>query len=206
MRVGKRTVKTTHALQRQTDSVNAEGCAVLTRGAPCVNELLAWVRIVSDFCFLLHSSSFLHFQSRSLAARNMPYASGSLLDAWQRALHTGLTIRAARVWPKQDTFRLCFFLQKGPQSLNSTFTWNGYSSMLSQVKTGGKWKVYSRVFVLGLQLREQMHSTDRAREGRAGKKTEHRWGIMSHCFVLLNFSSCKFFKTNITIIYRSQNI
>lgn len=140
MRVGKRTVKTTHALQRQTDSVNAEGCAVLTRGAPCVNELLARVRIVSDFCFLLHSSSFPHFQSRSLAARNMPYASGSLLGAWQRALHTGLTIRAARVWPKQDTFRLCFFLQKGPQSLKSTFTWNGYSSMLSQVKTGGKWK------------------------------------------------------------------
>ena len=98
------------------------------------------VRIVSDFCFLLHSSSFLHLQSRSLAARNMPYASGSLLGAWQRALHMGLTIRAARVWPKQDTFHLCFFLQKGPQSLNSTFTWNGYSSMLSQVKTRGNEK------------------------------------------------------------------
>ena len=45
-----------------------------------------------------------------------------------------------------------------------------------------------------------------APEGRAGKKTEHRCGIMSHCFVLLNFSSCKFFKTNISIFYSSRNI
>lgn len=132
------------------------------------------VGIVSDFCFLLHSSSFLHFQSRSLAARNMPYASGSLLDAWQRALHTGLTIRAARVWPKQDTFRLCFFLQKGPQSLNSAFTWNGYSSMLSQVKTGGSEKSVQEGIRAGITTTGTDAQTDRAREGRAGKKTEHR--------------------------------
>lgn len=47
----------------------------------------------------------------------------------------------------------------------------------------------------------------RGRGRRAGRRESGASvGVTRHCFVLLNFSSCKFFKTNTSIFYSSQNI
>lgn len=66
--------------------------------------------------------------------------------------------------------------------------------------------VQKRVSEPGSQLRRTDARDRRGQEGVADTKTEHRWGVMNHCFILLNFSSCKFFKTNMSIFYSSQNI
>lgn len=122
----------------QPDAVSSkhQGHAGPDQGGPCANELLAGERTVRDLCFRLPPSCFLHFKVGPRQQETRPDASGGLPSVWQRALPGGLPIRAAQVWSK--TQHACTFpFKKGPQSLNSTLTCSGYSSLLSQTRTQG---------------------------------------------------------------------
>ena len=113
-----------------------QGHAGPNQGGPCANELLAGERAVRDLCFRLPPSCFLHFKVGPRQQETHPDASGGLPSVWQRALPGGLPIGAAQVWSK--TQHVCTFpFKKGPQSLNSTLTCSGYSSLLSQTRAQG---------------------------------------------------------------------
>lgn len=219
---GRRRLQTLRrALGHQPDAAGSKhrGHAGPNQGGPCANEPLAGERTVRDLCFRLPPSCFLHFKVGPRQQETCPDASGGLPGVWQRALRGGLPIRAAHVWSKaQDVFTFPF--KKGLQSLNSTLTCSGYSSLSSQTRTQGNEQSAQEGIRAGTTTTEN-RGAGRGPEGRAGERTWRRGegaggaggrengasvAVMSHCFVLLNFSSCKFFKTNTSIFYSSRNI
>lgn len=97
-----------------------------------------------------------------------------------------------------------FFPQKRHQRLNSTFTCSGCSNMQSPVSSPRNEKSRKGICA-GIRAMKASALPEEA-EGSQPETAEQRGGPVTHCFILLNCFGCKFFKTNISTFYSSQNI
>lgn len=115
------------------------GDALAVTGGPCANELLARGEDCRGSVFTFPLPALCVSKWVPGSKKHARMLLGVFPVSGRELCERRLPIRAAHVWSK--ALHVCTFpFKKGPQSLNSTATCSGYSSLLSQTRTQGNEK------------------------------------------------------------------